>query len=565
MSLNKFWLKFGYTYSMRVTQKEILALLSRIHLFNGLDQNQISNLISKTEVLEYEVESFVFEENTNASNFYIIISGQITIEVEIEKGAKKILILREDDYFGEDVLSETKIRHTSSKATQPTIVLSIPGNELINLIEENQVLFQAFKIILANYENLLKYEASWIKPEEAIRFLSRAHHFYLISKSLTPLFVAVFAFILSVILYFQTDISVTIIFPIGGLLVLGSVVWIIWNVIDWFNDYFLITNQRVVYLEKVLLLYESRQETPLGAILSITKQTGLIGRIFGFGDIAIRTYTGVLYFRNLAYPDHVIRLLTEQWERAKKRLTREDHEEMEALLREKFTHNENEEEKETKEAAFTGQTQVKSGWILTTLASLFGMRTEVDGVINYRTHWFVLIRKIFLPTLAILVLLILFLIYGGGNFAFLPQNILFPVFGLITLGVIIWWVYRFVDWRNDLYIITQDQLVDINRKPMGFEDRRSAPIKNIQSVEYKRLGIIGLLFNFGTVFIRIGDTEFTFDYVHNPSQVQKEIFDRYTDLMNVDKDAQTDKERRRMADWMEAYHHIMMEQDGEQE
>lgn len=550
---------------MRVTQKEILALLSRIHLFIGLDHNQVSNLLNKIEVLEYETGSSVYEENAKASNFYIIISGQVTVEVETEKGAKKISILQEDDYFGEDVLTETKIRRTSSKATQHTVVLRIPGNELINFIEENQVIFPAFQIILANYENLLKYEASWIKPEEAIHFLSRAHQYYLISKSLTPLFMAASAIILSVILYFQTDISVTIFFPLGGLMVLGSLGWIIWNTIDWFNDYYLITNQRVVYLEKVLLLYESRQETPLGAILSITKQTGLFGRIFGFGDIAIRTYTGVLYFRNLSCPDYVIKLLTEQWERAKKRLTREDHEEMEALLRDKFIHNENEEEKETKEATFTGQTQVKSGWILTTMASLFGMRTEVDGVITYRTHWFILTGKIFLPTLAILILLILFSIYGGGNFTFLPQNIFFLIFGLLTLGVTIWWVYRFVDWRNDLYIITLDQLVDVNRKPLGLEDRRSAPIKNIQSVEYKRLGIFGLLFNFGTIFIRIGDTEFTFDYVHNPSQVQKEIFDRYTDLMNVDKDAQTDRERRRMAEWMEAYHHIMMEQDGEQE
>ena len=547
---------------MRVTQKEILALISRIHLFFGLDQNQISYFLTRIKLLEFEIGSSVYEENANASNFYIVINGQVTVEVEAERGAKKISILKDDDYFGEDVLTETKVRRTSAKASEHTVALCIPGNELINFIEENQVIFPAFQIILANYENLLKYEASWIKPEEAIHFLSRAHQYYLISKSLTALFISAFAVILSAILYFQTDISVTIIFPLGGLMVLGGLGWIIWNTIDWFNDYFLITNQRAVYLEKVILLYESRQETPLGAILSITKQTGLIGRLFGFGDIAIRTYTGVLYFRNLAYPDYVIKLLTEQWERAKKRLTEEDHEEMEALLREKFFHRENEVEKEPKEATFTGQTQVKNGWILTAMASLFGMRTEVDGVITYRTHWFILIGKIFFPTLAIFILSILFSIYQNVNVALLPQNVIFPAFSVITLGVAIWWVYQFVDWRNDFYIISRDQLVDVNRKPLGLEDRRSAPIKNIQSVEYKRLGIFGLLFNFGTVFIRIGDAEFTFDYVHNPSQVQKEIFDRYTDLMKVDKNTQTDRERRRMAEWMEAYHHIMLEQDG---
>jgi uncharacterized membrane protein YdbT with pleckstrin-like domain len=550
---------------MRVTQKEIESLISRVHLFSGLDQSQISALLSKSEVLEYKAGIHIYEENSNAAKFYLIINGQVTVEVDSERGNKRISILYEDDYFGEDVLSEIKIRRASAIATQSTILLSISGNDLIDFIEANPVIWSAFQIVLENYNNRLKYEAIWIKPDEAIHFLSRAHPYYLIGKSLLPLFIIFSAIILSAILYFQTAISVTIFFPLGGLLVFGGISWVIWNTIDWFNDYYLITSERVVYLEKVLLLYESRQETPLGAILSITKQSGLMGRLLGFGDIAIRTYTGVLYFKHLAFPDYVIKLLTEQWERAKKRLSTEDKKEMEALLREKLFHDNNEEKKQSEEIPFTGQTQVKSGWILTLLASLFGMRTELDGVITYRTHWFVLVRKTILPTIAVFIFLFLLSFFGGGNISFLSQEVLLIFLGIIALAVTIWWVYQFVDWRDDYYVISRDQLVDVNRKPLGLEDRRSAPIKNIQSVEYKRIGIFGLLFNFGTVFIRIGDTEFTFDYVHNPSQVQKEIFDRYTDLMKVEKSTQTDRERKRMAEWMEAYHHIMMEQEGEQD
>jgi uncharacterized membrane protein YdbT with pleckstrin-like domain len=550
---------------MRVTQKEIASLIGRVHLFSGLDQVQVNGLVSKCEILEYKTGIHIYEESSNALKFYVIINGQVTVEVDSETGRKKISILQDDDYFGEDVLTEKKIRRTSAIATQPTILLCISGDYLIDFIEENPLFWSAFQIALNNYENLLKHEALWIKPDEAIHFLSRAHPYYLVGKSLLPLFLILSAMIFSAILYFQTTISVIIFFPIGGLLVLGGFGWIIWNTIDWFNDYCLITSERVVYLEKVIFLYESRQETPLGAILSITKQTGLMGRLFGFGDIAIRTYTGVLYFKHLAFPDHVIKLLTEQWERAKKRLSVEDKKEMEALLREKLFQNNNEEKKQLPETPFTGQTQVKSGWILTILASLFGMRTEVNGVITYRTHWFVLFRKIIFPTLAIFALLFLLSMFRVEIFSFLPQHIVLIVFGIIALGITIWWVYQFVDWRNDYYVITSDQLVDVNRKPLGLEDRRSAPIKNIQSVEYKRIGIFGLLFNFGTVFIRIGDSEFTFDYVHNPSQVQKEIFDRYTELMKAEKSMQTDKERMRMAEWMEAYHHIMMEQAEEQD
>lgn len=199
------------------------------------------------------------------------------------------------------------------------------------------------------------------------------------------------------------------------------------------------------------------------------------------------------------------------------------------------------------------------------LASFFGMRTEDDSVITYRTHWFILMQKIFLPSL-FLTLFFLFISFFSGfpSAEWMANPLLLLITGLSIIAAL-WWIYQFVDWRNDCYLITKDSLVDINRKPLGLEDRRTAPIKNIQTVEYKRNGIWGIMLNFGTVFIRIGDTEFTFDNVHNPSQVQKEIFDRYNTLMSLEKKKQLQEERKRMAAWMEAYHHVIMDREDMEE
>ena len=56
------------------------------------------------------------------------------------------------------------------------------------------------------------------------------------------------------------------------------------------------------------------------------------------------------------------------------------------------------------------------------------------------------------------------------------------------------------------------------------KERGTAMIKNILSVEFERIGFIGLIFNFGTVYIRVGEDEFTFDNVFNPALVQREVF-----------------------------------------
>jgi uncharacterized membrane protein YdbT with pleckstrin-like domain len=549
---------------MQVTFKEIANLLSRVHLFKQLNQTQISSLIKVIEVIEFKPGEHIYKENATAEKFYFIFRGEVAVGIESIESPKKLWVLHDEDYFGEDILTENHFRRTYAKAIRNTILLAIPRNELIYFFEEYPNLLSAFRIIQTSYEKLVNHEPSWIKPEEATRYISRASGSYLFLKSIPPFAWISFALLLSILLYFQTDISVLFLFPFGGLLLVIGLAWMVWNLVDWSNDYYLITNQRVVYLEKVLLLYESRQETPLGAILSITKQTSLVGRIFGYSDLAIRTYTGVLFIKHIAFSEAVMQLLTEQWERAKKRLSIEDREEMEILLREKINPGEFEQTEEKRTPDFSGQTVVKNGWFVSILASLFGMRTEDELVIIYRTHWFILLKKIALPTFELLILFLLFSIFPNFHFLDGFQNSLASILGVLSLFITIWWVYRFVDWRNDCYLITKDQLVDINRKPLGLEDRRSAPIKNIQSVEYKRIGIWGILLNFGTVFIRIGDTEFTFDFVHNPSQVQKEIFDRYNVLTNLEKKNQVDNERRRMAAWMEAYHHIMMEKESDQ-
>lgn len=550
---------------MQVTLREICNLLHRIHLFHQLNQDQLSALAKTITLSEFQPGDYIYKEDTSAESLFFVYQGEVNVGIESLPAQKPLWVLTEDDYFGEDVLKEEHLRRTYAKASKPTILLAISRSDLFNLLEENIRLLPSFRLIENSYERLIRQEPSWIKPEEATRFISRSSPAFMLFHISLPLIWISVSLVLGIWFYFQTDLSVLILFPLTGALFFFGAAWLIWNLVDWSNDYFLITKRRVVFLEKVLLLYESRQETPLAAIISISKQTSLLGRIFGFSKIAIRTYTGVLFFKYIAYPDAVIQLLTEQWERAKRQLSLEDREEMEILLRQKIIPDESGTEPEPQLADFSGSTTIKNGWLINLLAAFFGMRAEDEHIITYRTHWFILMRKIGLPSLMLVIFLsFLSFLPGFSSPGWITNPLLLLTTGLSIISALCW-IYQFVDWRNDCYLITKDSLVDINRKPLGLEDRRTAPIKNIQTVEYKRNGIMGILLNFGTVFIRIGDTEFTFDNVHNPSLVQKEIFDRYNTLMSLEKKKQLQAERKRMAAWMEAYHHVIMEREDMEE
>ena len=146
-----------------------------------------------------------------------------------------------------------------------------------------------------------------------------------------------------------------------------------------------------------------------------------------------------------------------------------------------------------------------------------------------------------LPTLALLLLAALVATRLLGYYTFLSLPFVWLVSLTLLFILALWWIYRYVDWRNDIYQLNDEQIIDIYRKPLGAEDKKTADLDNILSLQHKRLGIIGMLFNYGDVIAMVGTTEFTFDGVFNPALVEQEIFER----MNARKQKKKDEEETR--------------------
>jgi hypothetical protein len=200
----------------------------------------------------------------------------------------------------------------------------------------------------------------------------------------------------------------------------------------------------------------------------------------------------------------------------------------------------------------------QTGTISDFLARFFNLRYEKDGSIVYHTHWWILLRKTFFPALFLVAIVITVLLRVIGVLSSIPESFVFGAALGLSIAGWGWWFYQYQDWHNDIYIVTNDQLIDVYRKPLGTEERRSAPIKNIQTVEFVRKGLIGIILNFGTVRIQIGNEELTFDDVYNPSFVQSEIFYRFKEFGESIKQ----KDQQRLADWIKTYDDIKHPNDS---
>ena len=201
------------------------------------------------------------------------------------------------------------------------------------------------------------------------------------------------------------------------------------------------------------------------------------------------------------------------------------------------------------------------------LSHIFTLRLEDGETITYRKHSFVLLQQVWQPSLILLGLLawwivrIVYLTAHPGQVLFGNQaEIGFQIDSLVLIlplligPFFLWWLYQYIDWTNDIFQVTPDQIIDVDKKPFGSEERRVAPLENILSTESKRVGLLGNLFNFGTVYITVGGAKLEFEDVFDPAAVQSDIDQRRRARQAAKAAAIAAAERERTAEWIATYH-----------
>lgn len=123
-----------------------------------------------------------------------------------------------------------------------------------------------------------------------------------------------------------------------------------------------------------------------------------------------------------------------------------------------------------------------------------------------------------------------------------------------SVPFLLWFGYRVWDWSNDKFEVTNDQIIDIDRKPLGTETRNAAPLEGILSTVYERKGLLGNIFNYGTVYISVGGSKLAFEDVMDPAGVQSDIDRRRMARSAKKKESEVAAERERMAEWLATYH-----------
>lgn len=521
----------------------------------------------------------IIQESNTGDNFFIIKSGSVEVTHKKRKGIEKLATLVDGDYFGEMSIFYYRRRTATITAQEKTTLLVISQRDLKQIARKWPQLKASFRVAISSRKLARRMHFKWLRSDEGevIYYLARKHPILLVRSIFLPgmlsLFSAMLAFLnLSRFIQFistqqnqaENTLQVPILFwvSMAALMIFGLMV--LWRWVDWGNDYYIVTNQRVVWLEKVIGIYDSREESPLSAVQRVSVATELAGRIFNYGDLVIRTIVGSsLTLKNVDSPYQAAALIEEHWRRSKTTYQKTQEEAMKEVLRERILHPELIGSQATQQSVVQKPQKKKNPYEgQQGLGNLFRIRFERSNVITYRKHWFALVRQSWVPGLGVLgliVALFLGLFLSRSLPGLKPGTVILSCGAWLILFLVFggWWYYQWVDWGNDIFQVTPDQVIDIDKTPLGSVSSDIAALDNILNIEYRREGLMELIFNYGTVYITVGGgKQMAFEDVYNPAAVQADIERRRMERIAKIENDKLKAERERMANWFAAYYHV---------
>ena len=536
------------------TITERIDFIKKIHLFVELSDDDLNDVARALTDETHQAGDRIIEQGSHGETFYIVYSGAVNVmrrkgkqeEVQLAQ-----LVMR--DYFGEEELFHKKERSASIVAETDCELLVLHARTVAELMKNVPSFKPTFDVVISSHKLWRRLRFKWVRPEEAVYFLARKHPIVLwrmLTWPLLTLILPTLGFLWGITTSSMVAIITALAFTTLNLL------WILWRIIDWTNDYYMVTNQRVAWVEKIIGIFDSRTEAPLNSILSVGVETDMLGRILDYGTVVVRTFVGKIPLSYVGHPRYAARMVEEYWNRTKEFALKAEKEAIKDAIRKRLDLPIPPKPEPVKPEP-TKYSPIRHPNVLQlALSNIFKLRLEEGDTITYRKHGFVLFQHIWQPSLIMLILLAAFLwrigllIAGQGRWPD-AMLIVLPVAGLPFFA---WWLYQYVDWANDIFQVTPDQVIDIDKKPLGTEERRAASLESILSIESKRVGLLGNIFNYGTVYIVVGGSKLEFQDVFDPNMVQSDIDRRRMGRIASKAAAQAALDRERMAEWIATYH-----------
>lgn len=545
--------------------------LKQIELFESLKRKDLDAITELFEHEEYKRGDEVFRQGQRGQKAYYVKRGTLLARHVDPQGQEQRHTLVSEDFFGETSLLLSEPHDATIQAIENVVLLSLDRDVFTEFLKANRAVLGTLRLREDIAKKLRAPRFAWQDPDEVVIIALHKHNLVLWQRLTPAVFIGVLGlvcFVYSALYGGSLGLLPTLVLIAGILLLLGAGGLLWYMITDHFNDNYVVTNKRVVREERHPLGRESRSEAPLHAIQDIQQsKSGTMAHVYNFGDLSIQTAGERVHvlFSLIPDPGGTREAIFEQIQRAQAWARAEERAGILDAMRGRFEPSSLQEEEEEPDSGPTEKPPrlqlTPPPWMseVTRVLQYFlpAMRHEEGDTITWRKHWVTLIPPLWIPTTAIAALTLGII----AALSFLPEQtriVFLLVYGVAMVGLLPWWIWRFDDWRNDIYQVTDTRIIDIERRPFfGREERREANLGVVQDINSERPSFMARVLNYGSVTIETAGTEpFTFDSVKDPSGVQAEIFRRTEAFRAKQRQLEADRRRSELLDWFTVYDQI---------
>ncbi|OQY44681.1 MAG: hypothetical protein B6242_12135 [Anaerolineaceae bacterium 4572_78] len=439
-------------------QKEELKEMLKSHgALSNLSDDALDNFIKRAIFKTYIQGETIIRQDEPANHFYFILQGHIR-SARITKNVRELLgYVKEGQFFGERALLQERNRDVVIEAPVDVNVAQFDKEDWQFLLSLNPgAMKNNMEKYSEDYEQYTGHDFEGRRLDEIAVYKDTRHSLALLSRLPAPVAIFITSILLGVVTIILGGGLVSWLlwtsWIIIGFMFVTSIVLALYSYLEWRNDDFIVTSERVIHIERTIFFSTEREESPLSSVIDVNiSDQDFVTRLFKFNDVIIRTAgTGDVHFTGVKDGEHILEIINEQRTKAKNRSIASDTAFMRKQVADELDWKLDELEKLSTESI----NKPKPSFLARTLGYFVPRVQESDGNTTIRRkHLFILLGKLMTP----LLFLILFTyILVAAISEFFPFNItlsysivFYTIFSIAFVGSSYWLLKGLGQWSTD--------------------------------------------------------------------------------------------------------------------
>ena len=497
--------------------------LESIAPFANLSPSQLERVAGALERRVYRAGEDIFRQGSAADGMLVVESGEaVLFRTDPDGSQKPLSTVNAGESINQEALFNDAVQSATMRAAQPLIALKLSRASFTRLLEQQPELGAAFGLSPAREQAQISPQFAEQREDEEILIQTHRHWWSFLRSAWLPLLLTLAmwggAFLLG-----DHPLSLALL----GLSILLPGAAMAYFYLEWRNDAVIVTDQRIIRINRTILTMV-RQVTQVGleSVHEINFEFPSydpFARLFRYGTVIVKTAgaQGNLDLDFMPNPEQFQKLIIEDRAYFESRQAQRHHK----IVRAELQRLQTGEADDAFAAAGFADSDEPPKPVRGTNGFLSTRIEMSNGDIVYRKHVSVWAQHTFIPLAIVLVALAslalsLALISPDLRIITMPVGFVALLIGCLAFYWMDW------DWRNDLYIISDDTITLVHKRPFFLQSLRDQIlVERIDNVESMTRGILAALLKYGDVRMSLvgADEPKMFHRVSNPQEIQQEI------------------------------------------